>query len=175
MCLVFKALSNLSLEPPKAGTETPELSWDPENSGPFIVTAGPMVTAALFLERSRTVYTSFLWKFASQVQNSGSQDKWQMARSQQTFSRGRVKATIRCAEDILCYFFRTHDTTHFCYARVTAEPKTSNAWRFIFGCIPDDVNCKGPKQWVGTGVQFSFYRHEKNNPCTQILSLFAPP
>lgn len=65
----------------------------------------------------------------SVVENTGSSEKWQLARSLQSF-HGPGVHRIAC--------------------RITVDPVTSNTWRFIIGLIPSDLDCNGPKQWVGT-------------------------
>ena len=68
------------------------------------------------------------------VRNAGSNDKWQMVRSVQTFSTGVQRACVKLVSD----------------------PATSNTWRFIIGVTPNALDCSGPKQWVGTGGSWGY-------------------
>ena len=68
------------------------------------------------------------------VRDTGSADKWQMARSVQVFSAGVQRVAVK----------------------ILSDPHTSNTWRFIIGVVPSSLDVSGPKQWVGTGGSWGY-------------------
>lgn len=86
-----------------------EITWDPK-TGPCLEISGAV------------------------LRNTGTTDKWQMARSAQAFETG----------------------VHVAHVKIICDPKTTNSWRFILGAIPSNVDCRGSKQWVGTGDSWGF-------------------
>ena len=94
-------------------TPSPSYTWEQAQRGPYI-----------------SVSPSFPFV----AKNSGSNDKWQMVRSAESFSTGLVRVGVK----------------------VLTDPPTSNTWRFIVGVIPHTLDCSGPKQWVGTGMSWGY-------------------
>lgn len=76
------------------------------------------------------------------VSNTGSQDKWQSARSQRLFGRddGKGGATGREQFEI----------------EITSLPQTPNNWQTIVGVVPAGFVCSGSKQWVGANKSWGY-------------------
>lgn len=90
--------------------------WDPQNISDCMVIENP--------------------KAPTIVKNSGSEDKWQVCRSKQMFSEGRV-------------MFEFH---------ILADLKTTNTWRFCLGAVPATFDIRSKqKKWVGSQGSVFFF------------------
>ena len=83
--------------------------------------------------------------FPSLVRNTGSGNQWQMVRSLQSFSTGFVRVGVR----------------------VVKMPPSTNNWRSIVGVTPENVDCSGRKQWVGTDGSWG-YISSSGGKCHQL-------
>jgi len=77
---------------------------------------------------------NFLLAQGQVLRNTGSNDKWQLCRGKRAYASGLHKASVKI----------THDQT------------TTNTWRMIIGAVPVTLDCKGAKQWVGTGGSWGY-------------------
>jgi len=100
--------SNLPSEVAKLHTD---LVWDDASLAPF-----------LEVERGTLVF------------NTGSNDKWQLARTTKQFSQGVQVAVIKIVHDL----------------------PTSNTWKFIVGVVGAKLDGQGTKQWVGANGSWGY-------------------